>query len=34
MYLKVALVVMENKLEMGKKNSIRETCYEASINLD
>lgn len=34
MYLKIILVVMENKLEVGKKNSIRETCFEASVNLD
>lgn len=34
MYLKIALVVTKNKLEVGKKNSIRETCYEVSINLD
>lgn len=34
MYLKIVLVVMENKLEVGKKNSIRETYFEASVNLD
>lgn len=34
MYLKIASVVMENKLEVSKKNSIRETCFEASVNLD